>query len=155
MAIWYYHLLNLETWEQNFSTHHRALLWSLVALTLVHLLFALLSFCEGNPPETGGFPSQRNRNAESVSMSSRHHVRPQEMGSELNVAAVMNPWLMQMGLPVLNLTQSGDEITATPTRFLANPDADASKPDSDYGWVRLSVLKFMDCLLLNALFYKL
>ena len=30
--------------------------------------------CEGNPPVTGGFPSQRAGNAENVSIWSRHHV---------------------------------------------------------------------------------
>ena len=29
--------------------------------------------CEGNPPVTGGFPSQRARNAENVSIWWRHH----------------------------------------------------------------------------------
>ena len=34
---------------------------------------ALLSLCEGNPPVTGGFPSQRVSNAENVSIWWRHH----------------------------------------------------------------------------------
>ena len=34
---------------------------------------ALLALCEGNLPVTGGFPSQRASNAESFSMSWRHH----------------------------------------------------------------------------------
>ena len=34
----------------------------------------LTGFCEGNPPATGGFPSQRASNAENVSISWRHHV---------------------------------------------------------------------------------
>ena len=33
----------------------------------------LLAFCEGNPPVTGGFPSQRFSNMESISMWSCHH----------------------------------------------------------------------------------
>ena len=61
---------------------------------------------------------------------------PQEMGSELNVTAVMSPWVDQMGLPVLNITQNGNQITATATRFMANPDADPSQPESDFGWVQ-------------------
>ena len=35
---------------------------------------ALLALCEGNSPVTGGFPSQRDSNVESVSISRRHHV---------------------------------------------------------------------------------
>ena len=36
--------------------------------------FALLSLCEGSLPETGGFPSQRASNVDSVSMLWGHHV---------------------------------------------------------------------------------
>ena len=35
----------------------------------------LLALCEGNPPVTGGFPSQWTSNAESVSISSRYHMK--------------------------------------------------------------------------------
>ena len=38
-----------------------------------HQSFALLTLCEGNPPVTGGFPSQKASNVESVSMPWRHH----------------------------------------------------------------------------------
>ena len=38
-----------------------------------HQRSALLALCEGNPPVTGGFPSQRASNAESVSILWRHH----------------------------------------------------------------------------------
>ena len=34
----------------------------------------LLALCEGNPPVTGGFPSQWTSNAESVSISLRYHM---------------------------------------------------------------------------------
>ena len=33
-------------------------------------------FCEGNPPVTGGFPSQRTSEAENVSTWWRHHAKP-------------------------------------------------------------------------------
>ena len=39
-----------------------------------HKRSALLSLCEGNPPVTGGFPSQRDRNAENISIVWRHNV---------------------------------------------------------------------------------
>ena len=39
-----------------------------------HQSSALLANCEGNPPVTGGFPSQRDSNVVSVSTSWRHHV---------------------------------------------------------------------------------
>ena len=37
--------------------------------------FLLLALCEGNPPVTGWFPSQRTSNAESASIFWRHHVK--------------------------------------------------------------------------------
>ena len=40
-----------------------------------HQISASLALCEGIPPVTGGIPSQRTSNAESVSMSWRHHVQ--------------------------------------------------------------------------------
>ena len=39
-----------------------------------HQSSVLQALCEGNPPVTGGFPSQRASNTESVSMSWRHNV---------------------------------------------------------------------------------
>ena len=39
-----------------------------------HQSFTSLALCEGNPPVTGGFPSQRASNVERISMSWRHHV---------------------------------------------------------------------------------
>ena len=34
----------------------------------------LLVLCEGDPPVTGGFPSQRASNVESIPISLRHHI---------------------------------------------------------------------------------
>ena len=56
------------------------------------------------------------------------------MGDELNIKEVMVPWTYQMGLPVLNITDMEDgTYKAIPFRFLTNPDADPSLPESDYG----------------------
>ena len=57
------------------------------------------------------------------------------MGLELDITAVMRPWTEQMGLPVLKLTEDAGQITATPKRFLQNPDADPSQPESQFGSV--------------------
>ena len=38
-----------------------------------HQSYALLTLCDGNPPVTGGFPSQRISHTESDFMSWRHH----------------------------------------------------------------------------------
>ena len=39
-----------------------------------HQKHCVIGLCEGNPPVTGGFPSQRASNAENVSIWWRHHV---------------------------------------------------------------------------------
>ena len=38
-----------------------------------HQSSVLLAFCEGNPPVTGGFPSQRASNVENISIWWHHH----------------------------------------------------------------------------------
>ena len=43
-----------------------------------HQCFALLALCEGNPPAIGRFPSQRDSDAESISMQWHHHEMLQE-----------------------------------------------------------------------------
>ncbi len=55
------------------------------------------------------------------------------MGSELDVTAVMKPWTEQMGLPVLHINVTADgQITATPKRFLNNPNLDPNLPESPF-----------------------
>ena len=55
----------------------------------------LLVLCEGKPLVTGGFPSQRASNAESISISSHHHEWP-----ELQCRSDKN-WTGMISLPVL------------------------------------------------------
>ena len=73
------------------SSHYGDVTWVLVLFKLLaHWLFvdslfmletkekkssSLLALCDGNPPVTGGFPSQRASNAKSVSKSWWHHAR--------------------------------------------------------------------------------
>ena len=57
----------------------------------------------------------------------------QEVEGELDIATVMNPWLYQMGLPVVNITVQNGNIRATQSRFLNNPEADPEQPKSVYG----------------------
>lgn len=58
----------------------------------------------------------------------------QEVGDEMNVTAIMTPWVMQMGLPVINLVlEDNNVIRATQKRFMNDPDADLSEPESPYG----------------------
>ncbi|ELT93925.1 hypothetical protein CAPTEDRAFT_205328 [Capitella teleta] len=58
-----------------------------------------------------------------------------EVGDEMNVTAIMTPWVMQMGLPVINLVlEDNNVIRATQKRFMNDPDADLSEPESPYGY---------------------
>lgn len=61
----------------------------------------------------------------------------QEMGSELDVTEVMATWTEQMGLPVIDISydSTNKRFTATPRRFLSNPDADPSLPESPHEYV--------------------
>ena len=51
----------------------------------------------------------------------------------MNVTYIMTPWVRQMGLPVVNLELPGPNITATQTRFMNDPEANTSLPESPYG----------------------
>lgn len=45
-------------------------------------------------------------------------------GQQINVAAIMDTWTLQMGFPVIRLTVSANgKVTATQKRFLINPAA--------------------------------
>ena len=55
-----------------------------------HQSFVLLVLCEGNPPVTGGFPSQKASNAESISMRWCHHVAPRYPATLIRIVSVCN-----------------------------------------------------------------
>ncbi|XP_028402409.1 glutamyl aminopeptidase-like, partial [Dendronephthya gigantea] len=57
-------------------------------------------------------------------------------GSKINVSMVMDTWTLQMGFPVVNVTEEGGEIVLKQQRFLADPNANQSntKFTSDYGY---------------------
>ena len=56
-------------------------------------------------------------------------------GSNIDVAEVMDTWTLQMGFPVVNVTEDGGKIVLKQQRFLADPNANQSntKFTSDYG----------------------
>ena len=72
---------------------------------------ALLALCEGNPPVTGGFPSQRASNAESISISWSHfnqewspiRIPPHDWLQMICVRPVAL-WLLTTGQWVVSLT---------------------------------------------------
>ena len=62
--------------EENIKALQYVLCTECIVLKLnqiTHQSSILLTLCEGNPLVTGGFPSQRASNVESVSMSWSHH----------------------------------------------------------------------------------
>ena len=59
--------------ERDGVSNHQRLDCLLSYLFRKHQSSALLALCEGNPPVTGGFPTQRASNAENVSIWWRHH----------------------------------------------------------------------------------
>ena len=55
-----------------------------------------------------------------------------ELGNELDISLVMSRWTEQMGYPVIDITINGNQVTATPTRFLSNPTEDPTQPPAPY-----------------------
>ncbi len=59
-------------------------------------------------------------------------------GEGMNITTIMKPWLYQMGLPVVNITDIGNgQLKMTQTRFMANPNDDPSLPESPYQYVNI------------------
>ena len=61
--------------EHNDVSNHRRLECSVNRLFRRRSKLGVTGLCEGNPPVTDGFPSQRTSNAENVSFWWRHHAR--------------------------------------------------------------------------------
>ena len=58
------------------------------------------------------------------------------MESDLNIKTIMDPWMYQMGLPVVNITDlNNGMLNVSQSRFLNNPAANLSDPPSEYGLV--------------------
>lgn len=58
----------------------------------------------------------------------------QVVGPSYDIAAMFNPWLYQMGFPIINITERQilDNIIAEPNRFLYGSNDDPTEPPSDY-----------------------
>ena len=58
-------------------------------------------------------------------------------GQNIDVAEVMDTWTLQMGFPVINVTEDNGQIVLTQQRFLVDPNANQSdtKFTSKYGCV--------------------
>ena len=63
-------------------------------------------------------------------------IRFQVVDNDLDVKTIMDPWMYQMGLPVVNVTDfNNSTLYVSQSRFLNNPSANFSDPPSDYGLV--------------------
>lgn len=58
-------------------------------------------------------------------------------GLDIDVAEVMNTWTLQMGFPVVNVSEESGNIVLKQQRFLSDPSANqsATKFTSKYGSV--------------------
>ena len=51
----------------------------------------------------------------------------------VDVPTIMAPWSFQMGLPVVTVTEEDGNLELSQKRFLSDPEADPTEPDSEYG----------------------
>lgn len=63
--------------------------------------------------------------------------------SELSVKTVMDTWTKQMGLPYINITIDGYNVTATQHRFLADSSTKFDSTESEYGYLWYINLDYM------------
>ena len=48
----------------------------------------------------------------------------------VDLVTIMYPWTLQLGLPVVNVTEEEDgDLTLSPGRFLTDPNADPDEPE--------------------------
>ena len=73
IPMWFYCIITLSIWCRQ-SLTFRLFLIMFVRSDIKENIKTPYHLCKDNPPLTDGFPSQRASNAESVSMSWRHHV---------------------------------------------------------------------------------
>ena len=69
---------------------------------------------------------------------------------DLDVKTIMDPWMYQMGLPVVNITDlNNGSLYVSQSRFLNNPAANFSDPPSEYGLVFTLIHLYSATLLLD------
>ena len=58
----------------------------------------------------------------------------QVVGNSIDIKTTMDPWLYQMRLPVVNITDLGNgSLSVSQSRFLTNPASNVSDPPSEFG----------------------
>jgi len=56
----------------------------------------------------------------------------QESPDGIDIGDVMTPWLVQRGLPLIEVEIIQSQLVATQTRFLDDQEADRTQPPSKY-----------------------
>lgn len=84
-----------------------------------------------------------SNSAANVQVCCNQHLRlflMQQVGSSLDVASTFDPWVEQIGFPVVTVTTGPDtNLVLTQTRFLNDPELDPDQPESPHGWVKHSL----------------
>ncbi|KAI9551578.1 hypothetical protein GHT06_021911 [Daphnia sinensis] len=58
----------------------------------------------------------------------------QAVTPDLDIAGIMDTWTRQMGYPVLHYTVNGNKLTVKQSRFLSDPNSNATVTPSPYGY---------------------
>lgn len=58
----------------------------------------------------------------------------QAVTPQFDIARIMDTWTRQMGYPVLSYTVNGNELTVRQSRFLSDPNSNATVTPSPYGY---------------------
>ena len=59
----------------------------------------------------------------------------QQVGDGYNIAEMFDPWVEQMGFPVIDVTEDGGDLILRQSRFLNDPNIDPESPPSSHGSV--------------------
>ena len=75
------------------------------------------------------------------------------MGDNYGIARMMDPWVEQMGLPVVNISvPEPGRLLFKQSRFLNDPDADPTQPPSKHGYYRhIRTNNYVFCLVFNIM----
>ena len=61
------------------------------------------------------------------------------MGDGYNISAMFDPWVEQMGFPVIDVIEVDGNLLLTQSRFLNDPNIDPESPPSPHGSVTARV----------------
>ncbi len=59
---------------------------------------------------------------------------------DLDIPRIMDTWTRQMGFPVLTYTMNGNQLAVKQTRFLSDPNSNATVTPSPYKYLKYLVI---------------